>query len=568
MIQELYYCKTCNVKVCTPCKSGWHKKHDLILQKVKEEAVICNWGSKQFLSDVYDYIESDVHLLAPSSACRLIEMSDDTLKIIKNHSILNENYESDQEDLSDSEEPYEVENTEESPSPRASEKGFRKIQIQHSFEEEESEEDDEGEEDVEATYESNLEPYLRFESNQSREHQEISELIIPTSRPSETPLSSNPGSSEEYEGGNKKANLKNLKSMRQRIIERQDQTKQYERMIEKYPISAFIRDLINVLNSDTYNSLKECEISRLEFFDPTLNRIVSMYEILILMAHGIWVPSLLALSYELTPQEYAMKIYDSPFDRHNEVDDIYEDDNHSVPTQRETLDELPEEGKLKDFDTTMAVMAIAVGDYENFIRHSKRFLKVLKVNEDAELSALKKALRAIALVHAETIFFEIDGISYMRDESKEIFKILFGSDYKKALSLHSLVGLENSQLLNILKAESSFTSYKLIANHRGQENFRNFWANYCGLSSDSTEWLIAMTLITFEDFENLQFIADQYNLSDYATKIILGIWSRDILDMDVVFKALEKEIPLNLSRSISQIYEGEISAVKYFIPAK
>ena len=142
-----------------------------------------------------------------------------------------------------------------------------------------------------------------------------------------------------------------------------------------------------------------------------------------------------------------------------------------------------------------------------------------------------------------------------------LFEKLFGKKAKKVMILHKLATLSYGDLIEIM---SDFNFYSFPAPHLEDigKLVMLFLKQDLNLDDEAILWLKSLIRVSNWDTGGLDFICDAYGIYDDKLKIMKGLVTKEILQMESLLRALSEVIPIKFSKSIIQVFKGDLNALQ------
>ena len=315
-----------------------------------------------------------------------------------------------------------------------------------------------------------------------------------------------------------------------------DEAEEFEEILSQYNSEMFIKDLIKVLNFETAEIVQKCpKLVKKNFrlFDESLQRKVHLYEHIILLAHGFCRSGLLKM---LTNKGIL--------------------DTNSLHRSSKPF----EPGHNNFYDACITFVSAYQGDLDNFSKYCKGLLNALELEGSTDFTAREKGIKTLMLIKGDSILNEIEGISATNDQYESIFKKLFGKQSKKAMYLHKLATMSENDLNLLFECKDIQSSSTKVTNVKklAELLIDDFLVRHLEMDSDSLNWLSCLTRISSGDFDGIDYLAKEYDISNAKASIYRSICTRDYMNMDPLFRAIDSEVPFELCKQISWVLNGDI----------
>ena len=315
-----------------------------------------------------------------------------------------------------------------------------------------------------------------------------------------------------------------------------DEAEEFDELLSQYNSEMFIRDLIKVLNFDTAEIAEKCPklVSKnFRLFDESLQRKVHLYEHIILLAHGFCRSGLLKI---LTNKGIL--------------------DTNSLHRSSKPF----EPGHNNFYDACITFVSAYQGDLDNFSKYCRGLLHALELEGGTDFPAREKAIKTLMLIRGDSILNEIEGISATNDQYESIFKKLFGKQSKKAMYLHKLATMSEDDLNLLFEAKETQSNATKVMNFKklAELLIDDFLVRHLEMDSDSINWLSCLTRISSGDYDGIDYLAKEYDISNAKASIYRAICTRDYMNMDPLFRAIDSEVPFELCKQISWVLNGDI----------
>ena len=322
-----------------------------------------------------------------------------------------------------------------------------------------------------------------------------------------------------------------------------NEAEEYEFMLLTYNSQNFIKDLIKCLKFDQTEIKKHCpKLFKRNFrlFDESLQRKVHLYEHIIHLAFGFIRPGFLKI---ITNRGL-----------------LSDDKLHRTSKPYEP-------GYNRFFDTCISFTSAFQGDLENFSKYCKGLLMALNLEGTTDFPAREKAITSLMLIKGDSIGGEIEGISATGDQYAGIFEKLFGKQSQKAMYLHKLGTMAEDDLITLFTAKEKQGKTTRIQNYKNLSEFLidNFLVRHLEMDTDSIEWCSALTRIAAGDFDGFDYVAKEYDINNAKSSIYKAVCTRDYLQMDALFHAIDEEVPFELCTNLSWILNGDTDMLRDLI---
>jgi hypothetical protein len=247
-------------------------------------------------------------------------------------------------------------------------------------------------------------------------------------------------------------------------------------------------------------------------FDHKYEKAIHLYEQIILLAQGKITTSLIKL----------LACY-KPFD------DIYQE---------------VEPGFDYDYDNFIWITSLMRKDMEGFINHWERLCYLLKLDNSPELklSRKDKAARCLMLVTGQTMYSKINELSGVGNQYDLMLNILFGdkNQFEKARDLHSIVCSDRYDVVEMLQPDYSDAANENVRlrEELKKNMFDKFLSKHWNLDKESIDWFINLTRVALGDTDGIDYVSKQYNVPNSITALLKSICTREIREMDDLFRAI------------------------------
>jgi hypothetical protein len=282
----------------------------------------------------------------------------------------------------------------------------------------------------------------------------------------------------------------------------------FEKDFAKYSVHDFIEDLIESHDIKDF----EGESKSLYQFDHKHEKAIHFYEQIILLGQG-----------EITTSLIKLLVFNDPFEN--------------------ILQEV-EPGESDDYDKFVWITSLVRKDMEGFINHWTPLCKVLKLTDSPELSAKDKAARCLMLTTGQTVYSKMNELSEVGNQYDLMFYTLFGSHREKAKDLHLIACSDRYDVYEMLQSgysELNDENVRLRIELR-KTMFDHFLSKHWNLDQESIDWFINLTRVALGDINGIDYISQQYNVLDSTTALLKSICTREIKEMDDLFKAISIEV--------------------------
>ena len=347
-------------------------------------------------------------------------------------------------------------------------------------------------------------------------------------------LQENEGGEETIEGLLNNETIINDDSNSNAFYDDAELKEKFEEELSNYSPEDFIIDLVISLKYDCSKIANACPDLFKNYFytyDESMWKYVHLYEHIILLASGFWRPGLIKM---ISEYGYCNTVYPK--------DEYYYTNNYK---------------------SSVWIVSLMQGDFENYLKYWKPFLVSLGVKEGSGSTFLQKAARLLMLCYSYTHFTEVNEISGVRDEYERMMRELFPKKHKSIMRLHKLVTLSGERLISIFSSKND-TSVNAKASRDKLlyiKWFEGLLLKSLELDNRSVQWIEVLIKVWIGDVSGLDYICKVYDISSSKVNIYKAIWSNDPIVIFPLFEAIKEEIPLYICESIFNILNGSSEAV-------
>ena len=239
-------------------------------------------------------------------------------------------------------------------------------------------------------------------------------------------------------------------------------------------------------------------------YDRTLQRKVSVYEHVILLAHGFCRPGLVSLL--------------------------------SKPEER---------------DIFSSLIGLEQGNYENFLDCNLTY----NLLTDQNFTAKQKMAMVMMMVKGESAYCRIKELSNLKGCYDKLFEYTFGNKFKAIQRLHLVMRIKEVEsaksLKQIMEADrderESWSSSSLNA------TTVKLLTENLNMDFTSMKWFCTLSRIYMGDYRSFIYIANKLNISKEKSHIYRSICAKEYNEINNLFISHQKDQYLPLFNSINQI---------------
>jgi hypothetical protein len=270
------------------------------------------------------------------------------------------------------------------------------------------------------------------------------------------------------------------------------------------------------------------------YYDENLNKIVGIWEAIILLAKGIITPSLILMVSGFPSSKWKNMI--------------------SKDTYGRLFKYRYKKNKL--------LFGFIFGDFELFLdgfwRHSA-------FEDEESFTEIKDLIKFMMLIHGPPSNFNTSVMKLYYEEYESFFKQQFDTQIDVALAFHRFVCFNKNDLKVALKWEKEALIRKDEISLNKKEYFDSFLKNYLQLDKNWIDWLESFLKFYFGNDSGADFYSNKYELNQTTAEICKWIWSDDIKKMTSIFSNLMSNSK-EMNENIVHVLNGDVTRVLNLLP--